>query len=181
MDRLKPIFGRDCIGCWACCETLAIEELCKPYYCRCENQMWAGCGVYGNHPRSCQTFECLWRLGFYDGERPDRFGYLLVPGIDYSTGNPTAYLDVYETTQDVGNLGDLDKAVNQALLKCYVQGIRLHNYGAKIGIGWNVSPKYTTKNYTNNGNYYVQDPNQPGLYHHVPEETGKQIIEKRGG
>lgn len=54
---------RRCDGCDLCCTIMGVRELEKPPFTPC-GQLAAGgggCGVWGEHPPSCQRFLCLWR------------------------------------------------------------------------------------------------------------------------
>jgi hypothetical protein len=90
-----------CGGCTACCTVQGIRELGKPYYTRCQHQTDTGCGIYGNHPKSCQDYSCLWNIGYRmaDGiapgdiiERPDKSGVIF--GITEMNGQ--LYIEVNE-------------------------------------------------------------------------------------
>ena len=74
-----------CGGCTACCLAVGViitvdgrltvfsEEgkWCK--YCDRNRK----CGIYPQHPKACQKFQCLWlMLGWPIGMRPDRVGFL---------------------------------------------------------------------------------------------------------
>lgn len=81
---------RQCEGCTACCHTHGIKELGKPYFQPCEHLCEAGCGIHGNHPRSCQVFACAWRGNLnptLDADKPDKIGIVAelleisVPGV----------------------------------------------------------------------------------------------------
>ena len=77
-----------CGSCDACCTVLGVRELGKDTYDPCRyliplevrpSQMaCGGCSVYGEHPPSCKTFECLWLRGVFGLQnphhRPDRLG-----------------------------------------------------------------------------------------------------------
>lgn len=54
---------RSCGACDLCCRSLAVRELSKPPWTPCAHLAGdgRGCGVWGDHPRSCQDFACLWR------------------------------------------------------------------------------------------------------------------------
>ena len=67
--------ARTCGSCSLCCKVLKIEELQKPMGAWCPNfKAGSGCSVYGAHPPSCQTFQCLWLISptMPDSARPDR-------------------------------------------------------------------------------------------------------------
>ena len=51
---------RTCGGCTECCTLLKIEELNKPPRQHCQYECPLGCAIYGQHPPSCQSFECVW-------------------------------------------------------------------------------------------------------------------------
>lgn len=70
---------RSCGGCTACCEAVAVHEIHKPMWTRCQHQCESGCGIYESRPEPCQTYQCLWRGGVLKGEesRPDKLGLIL--------------------------------------------------------------------------------------------------------
>jgi hypothetical protein len=77
---LPVIQGRKCDGCTVCCTALAVEDLGKPYYVRCEHLKEGGCGIYPTRPNSCKTYQCVWLQGcpiLTDADRPDKSGYLI--------------------------------------------------------------------------------------------------------
>jgi hypothetical protein len=70
---------RQCGGCTACCEAIAVHEIDKPVWTRCQHQCESGCGVYEDRPEPCRVYQCLWRGGVLKGEenRPDKLGLIL--------------------------------------------------------------------------------------------------------
>ncbi|HEY8614762.1 hypothetical protein [Phenylobacterium sp.] len=75
--------ARTCEGCDACCTVMAVRELPKAAGAPCSHLLGGsrGCGIWGEHPPSCQTFHCLWR----HGEAPQQLfppdcGFLLAAG-----------------------------------------------------------------------------------------------------
>jgi len=55
--------AKKCGSCSFCCKVMEIEELAKPAgeWCR-HRKPGIGCGIYGEHPPSCQGFACQWLL-----------------------------------------------------------------------------------------------------------------------
>lgn len=75
----KPISGRSCGDCKACCSSLQVIEIDKPLWSGCQNLCETGCGIYPDRPTSCQEFECLWLSGNLEGDerrRPDNLGLM---------------------------------------------------------------------------------------------------------
>jgi hypothetical protein len=67
---------RPCGDCDLCCSVMGIIELEKPAATRCPHQC-GGCSIYGSHPPTCQSFECLWRQGaFKDEHQPNKLGLI---------------------------------------------------------------------------------------------------------
>lgn len=69
--------NRQCGGCTACCHSLGIEELGKPYYIDCKNQTATGCSLHlkPDKPASCSKYKCAWLSGEFELEdRPDKSG-----------------------------------------------------------------------------------------------------------
>lgn len=73
---------RSCGDCTVCCTHLAINDLPepKPRGVTCLHAAAGPCAIYKDRPPSCQTFFCLWMLGWMpDSARPSRsgvFGYI---------------------------------------------------------------------------------------------------------
>lgn len=67
---------RPCGDCQACCSIMAVKELQKENYTRCQHQCAGGCGVYQDRPQSCQTFDCWYRAGLVK-HRPDKIGVIV--------------------------------------------------------------------------------------------------------
>lgn len=69
---------RECGDCRACCTIMAVEEIPKPNYQRCQHVGMFGCTIYAERPDSCQNFQCLWLQGVIDADshvellRPDK-------------------------------------------------------------------------------------------------------------
>lgn len=65
---------RPCGPCHACCVNMAVGELAKPENVRCEKITANGrCSCYATRPKSCQQFDCLWRMGVLPTHlRPDK-------------------------------------------------------------------------------------------------------------
>lgn len=70
--------SRECGDCSACCTVLGVIEIDKSAFDPCCHlgSEGIGCGVYGNRPDSCATYECLWLSGLLPKEtdRPDKIG-----------------------------------------------------------------------------------------------------------
>lgn len=72
-----PTALRRCGPCVACCTTMGVPELEKPFNVPCKHA-GTSCGIYTTRPPSCQAFECLWLQGHGRPEhRPDRLGIAL--------------------------------------------------------------------------------------------------------
>ncbi|MGD8728931.1 MAG: hypothetical protein PVF90_04470 [Gemmatimonadota bacterium] len=54
---------RECGPCSACCTVIAVHEIEKGAYEPCTHLCASGCGIYGERPGSCRTFECQWLRG----------------------------------------------------------------------------------------------------------------------
>ncbi|HEX9462136.1 MAG TPA: hypothetical protein VGB82_06015 [Alphaproteobacteria bacterium] len=58
-DDHAPVPGRGCNGCTLCCLVLAVQELAKPALQACRHcDFGAGCTIYADRPRQCQTYFC---------------------------------------------------------------------------------------------------------------------------
>lgn len=66
---------RSCGSCRACCTALGVAEIGKAPGVACSHLCDKGCAIYDVRPRSCRSFNCLWRYGIVDIEgRPDKIG-----------------------------------------------------------------------------------------------------------
>ncbi len=65
---------RECGSCTLCCKLLHIPEFDAPAGIWCSQcNPKKGCNIYGNHPKQCKEFQCLWTLGVDKEEnRPDK-------------------------------------------------------------------------------------------------------------
>ena len=52
-----------CGGCTVCCDVMAVQELRKPFYTRCEHIVNQGCDIYQQRPQGCREFICSWVAG----------------------------------------------------------------------------------------------------------------------
>jgi hypothetical protein len=72
--------GRACGSCAMCCKLPFIPELQKPLGVWCKHvALGKGCTIYGDRPRSCRSFYCLWMLdrGLGPEWKPDRAKFML--------------------------------------------------------------------------------------------------------
>jgi len=157
---------------------LGVEELQKPYFAKCENQGDGKCLIHGEHPKSCQEFRCLWKLGVLGGseERPDRLHYVIIPVLHEIDGKKTLYIDVLETkpmlpTPDEQHLDNLNRSINNlATAFPSITAVRYYKYGNKVGVPWEIAANYPQGTH-NIGNRFVIDKDMPELLWHVnPEE-----------
>lgn len=84
---LSPEEARPCGDCQACCSTMAVMELAKENYTRCEHQCPGGCAIYQDRPPSCQSYECWYRAGLVK-DRPDKIGVI----VDYNVVNDVIFI-----------------------------------------------------------------------------------------
>lgn len=84
----KDVPKRECGDCDLCCEANAIEAVDSPPGERCQHMSVAhGCNIYGQHPKECKDFACLWLSGVIDeAARPDRCGVVFT--MDCSSRDP---------------------------------------------------------------------------------------------
>jgi hypothetical protein len=77
----KPVKGRQCGECQACCSRLTIPILNKPERVPCKHLCSTGCGIYQDRPQVCSEFQCMWLQGWMGGEshRPDKLGIMFTP------------------------------------------------------------------------------------------------------
>jgi hypothetical protein len=78
---------KSCGSCTFCCKVMGIAELAKPQGVWCPHcRPGRGCGIYGAHPPSCQSFACQWlsEPGMPDIYKPDRSKVVL----DTDPGGP---------------------------------------------------------------------------------------------
>lgn len=90
---------RTCGECTLCCKLMAVAELGpKPVNVWCQHcSPGKGCKIYGSHPHSCKTFECLWRAVEDTPEdmRPDKTHVFITSNPDEKGGisSYTAFVD----------------------------------------------------------------------------------------
>lgn len=70
----KPIKGRTCGPCTACCYAFQLKSIEKPEDEWCPDcAIGVGCKRYNSRPRECRVFTCDWVTGEgEDGDRPDK-------------------------------------------------------------------------------------------------------------
>jgi hypothetical protein len=82
--------GRPCGDCTLCCTAVAVFHLHKPTGTPCLHLCPTGCSIYGDRPRECRDFECLWLKGrFDDDDRPDALGVVICRDFEPATGEET--------------------------------------------------------------------------------------------
>lgn len=101
---VAPNEKRQCDGCTACCTVIAVHELQKGLYKRCEHERKGGCSIYEERPESCSIFRCGWLIGTVvdpTGElRPDRSGVIFTMS---STGDKVLAWEVWCGASEVGH------------------------------------------------------------------------------
>ncbi len=92
--RLEVLQERECGGCTECCHSLGVPEFGKKSQEACRFAVCGkGCTVYRVRPKSCRTFECLWKQGWFsEAERPDQSGVIFVLQYQHATRRPTLTL-----------------------------------------------------------------------------------------
>lgn len=61
--------GRQCGDCSLCCKLLSVAEIRKPTNRWCRHcRPGRGCGIYGERPDQCRTYECYWLKGMLPPE-----------------------------------------------------------------------------------------------------------------
>ncbi len=81
-QRLESWKGRQCGECTACCTVLGVTELEKPAFTPCQH-CDAGCKIYPQRPKTCQTYSCSWKVGAL----PEEY-HPLKCGVIIDTTNP---------------------------------------------------------------------------------------------
>jgi hypothetical protein len=160
LEILRPKFP--CGGCTACCTVVGVEELGKPYNCKCEHDNGSGCAIYGKHPGSCKEFACFWAMGIFGDIpelRPDRLGVLLVPAAVVETEGMS--LDIYPTREITPQeLDTVRKLANLVLAELPVfECIRLYPLGAKVGVGYPLRDPYPKTSATGGNEFATIDSN----------------------
>jgi hypothetical protein len=129
-----------CNGCTVCCEVIAVHELGKPFYARCEHQREDSCGTYESRPQGCRDFVCSWAAGFLgDSEswRPDALG-ILFSLRHYPDG---LWLEIFEAAAGAAADGQRIDYLAQRIIArvekfTRIAGTRLHHFGDKIALGF---------------------------------------------
>lgn len=90
----ENVVDRACAECQACCTAVAVHELDKSMYTRCQHQCDQGCSIYEQRPESCRTYYCLWQVGLLKGEenRPDKLGIIF----DFRAKGSTDVISAWE-------------------------------------------------------------------------------------
>ena len=71
---------RSCGECTACCTALAVDEIDKEEFVKCEHDCGTHCGIYQTRPNSCRGYQCLWTAMKEEVDntfRPDNLGVIL--------------------------------------------------------------------------------------------------------
>jgi hypothetical protein len=150
----QAVEWRQCGTCTACCTALAVKELGKPYYCKCEHEAPSQCSIYEKRPPNCRSFQCFWStanaigLGreFGIGDRPDILGAIF--NLEVHSGG--TWVEVYLTKPNVNAervafLADLmAEALTAMAPDDPIIGISLYEYGAEIPVAYPTDPKYPT-------------------------------------
>jgi len=83
----STVSERQCGNCTLCCAAIAVFHLRKPTGTPCPHICHTGCSIYGEHPRECRDFACLWLEGrFGDDDRPDGLGVVICRDFEPATG-----------------------------------------------------------------------------------------------
>jgi hypothetical protein len=106
-----------CGGCVACCQVMGVHALDKRQFSACQHQLYrigepaagrpGGCGIYGDRPKECATYRCLWRAGCLiplPQTRPDKLGLLFdlaPPEVAEAVGG--MFVQIYECWPDSRN------------------------------------------------------------------------------
>ena len=68
---------RECGNCSLCCEVMAVEDINKKEYQKCENQ-GLGCRIHNEKPDQCKSFACAWLEGNIPYDlKPDNVGFFV--------------------------------------------------------------------------------------------------------
>ncbi|HWB53430.1 MAG TPA: hypothetical protein VG722_04530 [Tepidisphaeraceae bacterium] len=144
-----PQSKNECGECTACCDVLAIRELGKPFYSRCQHVLLGkGCGIYAERPAPCSAFRCAWLAGVL-GEsidrRPDKCGLMF----DLSPEERPPRLAVWETIPGALKKENLQYLIKKVREHKLVRGVKfgrpavvLYPYGAKSGLQFDVAEEY---------------------------------------
>lgn len=140
--------ARACEECTACCEIVAVEELGKPHYAKCEHCA-VGCSIYEKRPASCKYFACLWKsiaspasktIPLVEGaHRPDKIGAMF--GFEIEQG--VKIVDIFEVRRL--NSKDAKKSIQIAegiRKKMRADIIRYTPYGTRLAVHHAINPKY---------------------------------------
>lgn len=158
-----PMTNRTCDGCTICCTVMAVQELGKPYNCRCEHITSDNkrCEIYQNRPDNCRVYECLW-LASEINISPKESGILY--NLEKDEGG--WWIEIYEAQQNKltlklisAGLASAYRMQNQYLLKFC--GVKIYPHGSKPGVDFNVAEKY--KCTTGNSRTYMAQGTSHGF------------------
>lgn len=143
---------RQCNGCTVCCTVMAVVELGKPYYCKCEYQQQEGCGIYKKKPQTCGYYECLWLASEID-IHPRESGILYTLEQDRGLW----WIEVYEAAKDKLTMDYVIKGLILAKkmeLKYFQKfgGIKIYRWASKLGVDFTVTDKYSEFKQVSNSN-----------------------------
>lgn len=180
MVRSQEVFkadpSRSCGECQACCTVLAVRNLGKPFYVRCEHQKGGRCDCYATRPEECVAYVCSYLSGGLppeEGNRPDKLGVLFNVEIDESLAHVSLWwITVYETRENgAGNiLGEhlnmrpevADLLVGLCRRAPWIQGIRLIPWNRRVGVRFAIKPPYPDEGESSSrgGRLYAGPPDQ---------------------
>lgn len=111
--NLTAFLERQCGECKACCTSIGVQELGKPFQQQCVHVCSKGCNRYDNRPGSCKVYKCVWLNGDLSfDQRPDKFGVLF----HVTEDEGKLWIDVFCLKVNI----DIDKVMAAVgLLKAY--------------------------------------------------------------
>lgn len=149
MLSLIDLLKRKCEACRACCTSIAVEELGKPFNMPCTHLCDKGCAIHKTKPDSCAGYECLWLSGMFEfADRPDKIGAVFHP---HDIPGEGLWIDVFLTSPetDTDRVLELIEEVFKVLVD--IRGVRMIRYNQVF----NTQHAINLKNYPNGANVGV--------------------------
>lgn len=148
---------RPCGDCAACCQTLGVKDLQKPYYQDCKHLCGESlrCSIHDALPPDCSTYECGWRMGLLGNSvdfRPDKLG-LLISADEAQDG---IWFEIFETRAGALSSSQADKIIKSIKKMIKVVGVRLYTFGDKVTTTYKIAPEYNDDGVFGKDRYFIR-------------------------
>lgn len=170
---LNDLLQRKCGECKACCTSVGVKELGKPFNMACKHLCEKGCGIYGKHPDSCKGYHCGWAIGFGEfSDRPDKLGALF-----HAMEDEGLWIDVFLLRQgvDTERIAALATAIARV---SEAKGVRFIRYDQVMNTDYPINLKdYPGGENVGEGTVWqYEPPDQTVLFLHAPTRKPLDVI-----